>query len=146
MTSTELDTEVKDSERGSAVIEFLALAVLLLIPAVWFLVAVAQIQAANYAAVGAADQAAKMYATGSADAQTRAQRSEAAIHMALADFDIDPDQAHISRFCPENCEDPGAVVGFTVEVNVPLPLVPEFGSGDYRIITVSSTAAQVRQP
>lgn len=131
-------------EEGSAIIEFVALATLLLIPAVWFLVAVAQIQAASYAAVGASDQAAKMYVTTEGTAAVRAARSEAAVSRALQDFGIDPAQAQITQHCPEGCETPGAPVGFSVEIRVPLPLIPEFGGWEHRLVTVGATAAHVQ--
>ncbi|GAA4922274.1 hypothetical protein GCM10025790_18840 [Nesterenkonia rhizosphaerae] len=131
-------------EEGSAIIEFIALATLLLIPAVWFLVAVAQIQAASYAAVGASDQAAKMYVTTEGPTAVRAARSEAAVSRALQDFGIDPDQADITQHCPEGCDTAGAPVGFSVEIRVPLPLIPEFGGWEHRLVTVSATSAHVQ--
>lgn len=133
-----------EGEEGSAIVEFLALAVLLLIPVVWFLLAVSQIQAATYAAAGAADQAAKMYVGSDASPQVRAERSEAAIHAALADFSIDPEQATVNRFCPTDCEQPGELVSYEVEIRVPLPLVPEFGGWEHSLVSVSASSSALR--
>lgn len=131
-------------EEGSAVIEFLALGTLLLLPAVWFLLAVAEVQAASYAAVGAADQAAKMHTSAVASADERAARSEAAIAAALADFGISAERAHTSQHCSSACDAEGAVVTYVVEIRVPVPLIPEVGGFEHRLVTVSATAAQVQ--
>lgn len=130
-------------EEGSAVIEFLALGLLLLLPAVWFLLAVAEVQASSYAAVGAADQAAKMHTTGDADPGERAARSEAAVTAALADFGIGADRAQISRQCSPGCAAEGALVGYTVEIRVPVPLIPEVAGLQHRLVTVSASSTQV---
>lgn len=131
-------------EQGSAVIEFLALGTLLLIPAVWFLLAVAEVQAASYAAIGSADQAAKMHTSAEVSGSELAARSEAAIAAALADFGISEEHAHISRHCSEPCDTEGAVVSYTVEIRVPVPLIPEVGGLEHRLVTVSATSAQVQ--
>ncbi|MGO1522573.1 MAG: hypothetical protein ACTHWO_02455 [Nesterenkonia sp.] len=136
-------TEFSDEE-GSALIEFLALGLLLLLPAVWFLLAVAEVQASSYAAVGAADQAAKMHTTGDVDPGERAARSEAAVSAALADFGISAERAEISRQCSPSCEAEGALVGYTVEIRVPVPLIPEVAGLQHRLVTVSAHSAQVQ--
>ncbi|NLS11213.1 hypothetical protein HGQ17_14645 [Nesterenkonia sp. MY13] len=133
-----------NEEEGSAVVEFLALAVLLLIPTVWFLVAVAQVQSAAYAVTGAADQAAKVYVTSPHGHQQSAAHSEAAVQRALGDFGIDPGQAEIRQSCSADCQEPGSVVQFDIELRVPVPLVPEFGGWEHRLVTVSASAAQVQ--
>lgn len=132
------------AEDGSALIEFLGLGTLLLVPALWFLLAVSQIQGAAYAAVGAADQAAKMYVASEGGPHQATARSEAAVHAALADFSLDPDQARISHHCTAACSEPGSTVIFTVEVRVPVPLIPEFAGFEHRLATVSSTAAHIQ--
>lgn len=131
-------------EEGSAVIEFLTLGTLLLIPAVWFLLAVAEVQAASYAAIGSADQAAKMHTSAEASPGELAARSEAAIAAALADFGISAEHAQINQHCSEACDAEGAVVSYTVEIRVPVPLIPEVGGLEHRLVTVSATSAQVQ--
>ncbi len=132
------------TQEGSAIIEFLALAVLLLIPAVWFLLAVAQIQSALYAATGAADQAARIYVTSEAAPERAAQHSQHAVETTLADYGINPAQAQITHSCTTDCQNPGDMVRYQVEIRVPLPLVPEFGGWEHSLVTVtaSSTALQ----
>ncbi|MBO0595053.1 hypothetical protein I2485_08575 [Nesterenkonia sp. E16_7] len=134
-------------ESGSSLVEFIMLAVLVLIPVIYFILGVAAVQAAAYASLGASDQAARMYVLGGEDlgSDERSARSQAAVTTALADFGIGPEQAEITMSCPAgSCEDDGDVVAFTVEVRVPVPLIPEFGSWRSTLVTVSSTSAQVQ--
>lgn len=125
-------------------VEFLGLAVMLMIPTVWFLLAVAQIQAASYAAIGAADQAARVYVHSAASPEVRAQRSEAAVHAALNDFSIEPEHATVTRQCPADCQAPGELVSYQVEIRVPLPLMPEFGGWEHTLVSVSASSSALR--
>src|SRR6478752_1023292 len=50
-----------DAERGSAVVEFTFLCLLLMVPVVYFIITVGLLQGGSFAVVGAADQAAKVY-------------------------------------------------------------------------------------
>src|SRR5213080_4024602 len=64
-------------ERGSAVVEFTFLSLLLMVPLVYFIITVGQIQGGSFAVVGAADQAAKVFV-----AQPDAQSAQAAAEQA----------------------------------------------------------------
>lgn len=123
-------------------VEFLALSVLLLVPVVWLILSAGQVQAASYAAVGAADQAATVYITTTADP---AAGSEAAVLAVLDDFGIPASDAHISQHCEPDCSSPGAMIGFTVQIQVPLPLMPTIGGFDPTLVTVEATSAQVNR-
>lgn len=129
-------------------VEFIGLAVMLLIPVVYLLVGAAGLQAASYAAVGAADQAAKVYAASvETSGLSREARSEAAVARALGDFGIDAGQAQISMDCPSgSCEQEGDVVLVTVTVQVSVPLLPQIGGWEPTLATVGSTSAQVVSP
>jgi hypothetical protein len=117
---------------------------MLLVPTIWFLIGVAQIQAATYAAIGAADQAAKMYTYSQAPPDVRAQRSEAAVHSALADFGIEPQQSTMSRYCSADCEQPGSLVRYEIDIRVPLPMIPEFGGWEHSLVSVSASSTGVQ--
>lgn len=111
-------------EEGSAVVEFTFLALLLMVPLVYFIISVGQIQGGSFAVVGAADQAAKVFVaqpdTGSAQAA-----AEQAVLIALADFGHDAGQARVSTRCdPADCHATGTAVTVTVNLTVPLPFVP----------------------
>ncbi|WP_258935014.1 hypothetical protein [Nesterenkonia pannonica] len=130
-------TAQSNADEGSALIEFIALTLLLLLPVVWLITAAASLQASAYAATAAADQAAKVYAA-SGDQALAAEAAGAV----LRDFGHSPEAADLRRSCSASCE-PGAVVHYTVDIAVPLPAAPEFLGSRSHMMTVSSTAAHV---
>lgn len=134
-------------ESGSSIIEFIMLAVLLMIPTVYFLIGVSTVQAATYAGVGAADQAAKIYASGGEiSSGERAQRAELAARSVLQDYGIEASRASVSRSCPTGgCDAAGDVVAYAVEIRVPVPLISGIGGWESTLASVSSTSAQVQE-
>ena len=72
-------------EQGSAVVEFVFLSALLMVPLVYFIITVGQIQGGSFAVVGAADQAAKVYVA-QPDAASGRAAAEQAVLLALADY------------------------------------------------------------
>ncbi|WP_010525876.1 hypothetical protein [Nesterenkonia sp. F] len=134
-------------ESGSSIIEFIMLAVLLMIPVVYFLIGVSTVQAATYAGVGAADQAAKIYASGGETSSgERARRAEVAARSVLQGYGIEASRASVSRSCPTGgCDAAGDVVTYDVEIRVPVPLFSRLGSWEATLASVSSTSAQVQE-
>lgn len=111
-------------EEGSAVVEFTFLALLLMVPLVYFIITVGQIQGGSFAVVGAADQAAKVFVA-QPDTQSARAAAEQAALIALADFGHDAAQARVSTRCdPADCQAAGTAVTVTVNLTVPLPFVP----------------------
>jgi Flp pilus assembly protein TadG len=111
-------------ERGSAVVEFTFLALLLMVPLVYFIITMSQIQGGSFAVVGAADQAAKVYIA-QPDAATAQAAAEQAVAIALADFGHQPEGAQVATSCnPADCQAPGSTVTVTVSLTVPLPFLP----------------------
>lgn len=111
-------------ERGSAVVEFTFLALLLMVPLVYFIITVGQLQGGSFAVVGAADQAAKVFVA-QPDALSAQAAAEQAALVALADFGHDAGQATVSTRCdPADCQAAGTAVTITVNLSVPLPFVP----------------------
>ncbi|MEO5316166.1 hypothetical protein PV772_18960 [Pseudarthrobacter sp. CC12] len=111
-------------EQGSAVVEFTFLALLLMVPLVYFVITVAQIQGGSFAVVGAADQAAKVYVA-QPDAGSAQAAAEQAVALALADFGHQGDRATLSTLCsPADCQAAGSTVTVTVSLSVPLPFMP----------------------
>lgn len=111
-------------EDGSAVVEFTFLALLLMVPLVYFIITVGQIQGGSYAVVGAADQAAKVFVA-QPDAVSGQAAAEQATLIALADFGHDARDARVSTVCdPADCQGAGTAVTVTVNLTVPLPFVP----------------------
>lgn len=106
---------------GSAVVEFVGASVLLLVPLVYLVLVLGQVQAAAFAADGAAREAARAMVTG--DPEERPARALTAVRLALADQGIDPAQAAeaFTVRCSGSCDSPGTTV--TVEVDLAVGLV-----------------------
>lgn len=129
----------KSGEAGSAVVEFIFLGVLLLVPVVYLVITVGQVQAASFAVVGAADAAAKVYATAPDTATAEARAAEAA-HLALNDFGLPEDRMLMEAVCSGECLAPGTRVTVQVRFEVPLPGVPWL---DGSPVVVESEATQI---
>lgn len=113
-----------DAERGSAVIEFTFLSLLLMVPVVYFIITIGQLQGGSFAVVGAADQAAKVYVA-QPDAASGRAAAEQAVQLALADYGQPAENASLETSCvPADCTAAGSAVTVTVRLAVPLPFVP----------------------
>ncbi|MFH5822326.1 pilus assembly protein [Georgenia sp. AZ-5] len=120
---------LRGGHRGSAVVEFLGVSVLLLVPLVYLILTLARVQAATFAAEGAAREAGRIIAQ-AADMTEASARAGRAVEVAFADqgFDVDGETA-LRVTCVEGpCLSPGAQVLVEVGVDVDLPLVPDFVS------------------
>ncbi len=116
-------------DEGSSVIEFLGLSLVLLVPLVYLVLVLGRVEAATFAAEGAAREAARTYV--SADrADQGTDRALAAVGIALRDqgFEDDPASA-LTLTCSARCLTPGSDVSAQIEVRVPLPFVPGFVRG-----------------
>ncbi|MFC3299782.1 hypothetical protein ACFOD8_09175 [Arthrobacter agilis] len=129
-------------ERGSAVVEFVFLGVLLLVPLVYLVLTVGQVQGGSFAVVGAADQAAKVYVN-SATVQEADTRAREAARLALSDFGFTEEQATVQIVCGGDCLSPGSTVTVTVGLDVALPLVPAVTGTYPSAASVDSTATQI---
>lgn len=115
------------ADAGSALVEFLGISLVLLVPTVYLVLVLGRVQAATFAAEGAAREAARVYVA-AADAEQGAARAVTSVAVALTDqgFDDDPAAALEVRCSADPCLTPGAEVAATVQVRVPLPFVPAF--------------------
>jgi len=111
---------------GNAVVEFLGLAVTLLVPLVYLVLVLGRLQAGTFAADAASRDAARVYAS-AATADAGAARAVSTVGVALRDQGFDSDPAAALRLgCSARCLQPGSEVEAVVEVRVPLPFVPAF--------------------
>lgn len=119
---------------GNAALEFLGLGVLLMVPLVYLVLTLAQVQAASMAADRAAALGARAFTESSGESSGR-RAVAGALELALRDDDVAgrnrPQQAggFDVRCSATPCLRPGARVEVAVEVRVPLPGVPAFLSG-----------------
>ncbi|MBT0995499.1 pilus assembly protein [Cellulomonas sp. DKR-3] len=114
-------------ETGNAVVEFLALSLVLLVPLVYLVLVLGRLEAATFATEGAARDAARVYVAAQ-DAESAAARAVAVTGVALQDQGFTDDPAAALTLTCESvpCLRPGTDVEAEVEVRVPLPFVPGF--------------------
>ena len=116
------------AEQGSAVVEFVFLAVLLMVPLFHLVMVLARLQAGAYAVSGAAREAGRAYTTATVPAKAPA-RAEAAAGVAFSDQGFDG-LGSVSIACDgDPCLRPDGRVVVTASVTVPLPLVPSVFAG-----------------
>lgn len=113
-------------QRGSALIEFSWLAIVLIIPVLWLVLAVFDVQRASFALTSAARSAGRAYVLAGSDAVGRA-RAEEAIAVAFAD-QRDPGRAvDLEVSCapyPRSCHAGTSVVTVRLHTSVALPWLP----------------------
>lgn len=134
-----LEVRLRD-DSGNAAVEFVGLAVVLLIPLVYLVLTLGQVQAASFAADTAARQVVRVVAT-EPDEGRQATRTESIIRMVSRDYGvgIGRDAVHVS--CSEHpCSSAGAVVRVDVDVSVDLPGLGSLGVGG-GIVEVTSSHA-----
>ena len=132
-------------ERGSASLEFITAGLLLIVPLVYLVLTLAQLQAATLAAEGAVRQAVRVFVTAPSISQARVQAA-AAIDDALADLHLSPSQAKTAVTCtpqPRDCLASASWVTTRTTIAVPLPLIPSmFGLDEYARVSVSAEATE----
>lgn len=137
-------TRVRDrfaDEGGTAVIEFVWLAVLLLVPLIYLVLCLARLQAGSYAVTQAARESARAFVTAEDD-RAASSRSQAAADIAFEDQGF-VGQGGLSVSCTGTpCLTPGESVTTEASVSVPLPLVPAF-LGDSVPLEIPVSATQV---
>lgn len=111
------------SERGSAVVEFVFLGVLLGVPLFYLVLTLARVQAGAYAVTAAAREGGRAFVTAPSAASADA-RASAAAGIAFADQGFD--DGRITVGCDRSpCLTPEGHVRVVAHVSVPLPLVPD---------------------
>lgn len=120
---------LREDESGSALLEFLTLGVLLLVPVVYLVLCLGRLQAAAFAVEGASREAARVLAS-APDTDVAARQVDAVVLMALRDQGLagaeDPVPTVTVRCSDQPCTAPETQVQVTVEVEVVLPGVPAF--------------------
>jgi hypothetical protein len=127
------------AETGSAVIEFVFLAVLMMVPLFYFVMVLARLQAGAYGVSAAAREAGRAYVTAPVSGQA-ATRAASAAELAFVDQGF-AHEGDITIVCDgEPCLRPDGRIRITATVSVPMPLVPAFFSGTVPMqIPVSAT-------
>jgi hypothetical protein len=137
-------------DTGGALVEFIAISLLLLVPVVYLVVTVGRVQSGLFAAEATAQEAARVVVVegvraledGDSHAQALDQgaaRAESVAAVTMNDFGFDLDDTTVTFECSESpCLSLGGNVTALVEVRVALPGVPGFvGSRIPLEVTVS---------
>lgn len=121
-------------ERGSAVLEFIVIAVAVLMPLVYIVMSIATVHSASMASSQAVREATRAF-TMAENSNSAMSSAHQAAHIALANhgFTLDP-QALVVR-CNGGCLVPGSSVSVALDWRVPLPWLPESlrGPADVRV-------------
>jgi hypothetical protein len=128
------------TERGSGVVEFTWLAILLMVPLLYIVVTVFEVQRAAFATSTAARAAGRAFTQAPSEAAAHGHAATAA-SLALRDQDLDVDRRALVVRCtpePANCLAPGSVVTVSVAHSVPMPLLPAVLGGQRPSIRVES--------
>ncbi len=113
-------------EAGTALVEVTWLSLLLLVPLVYILLAVFEVQRSAFAVSAASRAAARAYAIAPTQADGAA-RARAAAGVALGDQGLDLDRGTLVLGCepdPGDCLSPGSLIHVDVRYPVALPLLP----------------------
>jgi hypothetical protein len=124
---------------GRAIVEFLAVGILVLVPVVYLIVTLGQVQAAAFAASTASREAGRAFTTAPDEGSAYA-RAQAAAVLAFEDFDVSSTGTVVVRCDGSPCLRTEGEVESVATVTVRLPLVPDFLSGALpTVVPVSAT-------
>ena len=132
------------SDDGSALVEFVYLAVLLLIPLVYVVLTAISVQRNAFGLAAAARDAGRAYATAGSDRLGEA-RAEAAVRIALHDQGIAWSSTDRVVRCQPCDYAPGSRFTVTVQSRVRLPVVPSWLCGDRCLAGIEMTAHHTEQ-
>jgi len=128
-------------ERGNAVVEFSWLAILLMVPLVYVMLAVFDVQGASYGATAATRAAGRAFIIvpdGMSEDDARARAFEAA-RLAMKDQGIELSPGQLTISCNPACLQPGSTVTVTLDTEVRLPLIPDALGGEPPAIHISAS-------
>lgn len=114
-------------DRGSAVVEFSWLAVLLLVPLIYSMLAVFDVQRTAYGASTGARAAGRAFIIvpdGVSEDGARERAVEAA-RVAMRDQGVELEAADLRITCRPGCLEPGSTVTVEIDTEVPLPFLPK---------------------
>lgn len=118
-------TSTRD-DRGSALVEFSWLAIILLVPLIWVVISVFEVQQGAFATSAAARAAGRAYALAPDDA-TGKDRADAVVRQVLADQGTPGQRARVKITCgspADSCHVGTAVITVRLDSGVELPFFP----------------------
>ena len=133
-------TRATRDEAGSALVELTWLGVLLLIPLVWIVVSVFEVQRGAFATAGAARSAARAFALAPDDVEGRRQAAAAARRV-MVDQGLEGAAPTVIVSCAPagDCHSGGALITVLVGSSVRLPLLPALFGDQQSSFALTST-------
>ncbi len=128
-------------ERGSALVEFSWLAIILLVPLVWVVISVFEVQQGAFATSAAARAAGRAYALAPDDATGEA-RADAVVRQVLADQGTPGQGARVTVSCRApggDCHAGTSVITVRVDSGVDLPFFPAILGGGAPSFSLDAT-------
>jgi len=126
---------------GSALVEVTWLSLLLMVPLVYILMSVFDVQRGAFGVTAASRAAGRAYSLAESDEDGRRQ-ARAAATLALRDQGIEGGDLDVEISCmpePAHCLSPGSVITVVVRTRVALPLAPSALGGDAPSFRLEST-------
>lgn len=127
-------------EDGTALIEVSWLAILLLVPMLYIVLTVFEVQRSAFAVSAAARAAGRAYSIAPSEAAAMA-RARSAAAVALRDQGVEVGRSEVVVTCrpaPNNCLAPGSVIDVDIAYPVVLPLLPSALGGNRPSIRVEA--------
>jgi Flp pilus assembly protein TadG len=133
-------TEGRD-QRGSALVEFCWVGLILFIPITWIVISVFEVQRGAFAVNGAARAAARAYAL-APDDETGAARAQAVVDQTLVDQGGKSQTGKVHVSCepfPHDCHSGTSLITVRIESGVTLPFLPAVLADSQRSFTLTAT-------
>lgn len=121
----------REGESGSAMVEAVWLGILLLVPLLWIVMSVLEVQRGAFGVSAAARSAGRAYALAPTDAEGE-RRARTAAGQAMADQGLPDVPLVVEITCDSpgsSCHSGGAVITVRVDTRVDLPLLPDVLGG-----------------
>ena len=128
-------------ERGSALVELSWLGLLLLVPMLWIVISVFEVQRGAFGVSAAARSAGRAYALAPNDAVGQA-RAEAAVRRALDDQGLEGQSFTLRVTCepsPGSCHSGTSVISVHVATQFDVPMLPAVLGGDAPSFALDAT-------
>jgi len=121
--------DVGPVDEGNAIVEFVYLAILLMVPLVYVLLTVFKVQGAAYAVSSASREAGRVYAT-STVVDDAGPRALTAARIVMQDSNLTLAASDLTITCTSDpCLAPGSRVNVSIRYDVSLPLLPRLFDG-----------------
>jgi Flp pilus assembly protein TadG len=134
---------VREHDHGAAMVEFVLLAVVLVVPLSYLVLAVFDLQREAFGANAATRESARVFVRAPSTVVGE-ERARTAAQLTLGDHGVDLDPSALTLSCSDTpCLTPGATVKVSYRSTVRLPFIPVIGSRDLVSVPVVASHSQV---